>query len=77
MRLNEGDVARLVTACKLSQENTGSEYIWDEYEELIHKLNKPVLVGLHLKKNGRLPSGETITEVVKKYKNTGLISKRI
>jgi len=40
MRLNEDDVARLVTACKLSQENTGSEYIWDEYEELIHKLNK-------------------------------------
>ena len=38
MRLNEGDVARLVTACKLSQENTGSEYIWDEYERIIEKL---------------------------------------
>ena len=25
----------------------------------IDKLNKPVLVGLHLKKNGKLPSGET------------------
>ena len=37
---------------------------------VIHKFNKPVLVGLHLKKNGRLPSGETITEIVKKYKNT-------
>ena len=37
---------------------------------VIHKLNKPVLVGLHLKKNGMLPSGETITEIVKKYKNT-------
>ena len=36
----------------------------------IDKLNKPVLVGLHLKKNGMLPSGETITETVKKYKNT-------
>ena len=36
---------------------------------IIHKLNKPVLVGLHLKKNGKLPSGETITEIVKKYKN--------
>jgi homocysteine S-methyltransferase len=37
---------------------------------VIHKLNKPVLVGLHLKKNGMLPSGETITEIVKKNKNT-------
>ena len=37
---------------------------------VIDKLNKPVLVGLHLKKNGMLPSGETITEIVKKYKNT-------
>ena len=36
---------------------------------VIQKLNKPVLVGLHIKKNGKLPSGETITEVVKKYKN--------
>ena len=37
--------------------------------EVIQKLNKSVLVGLHIKKNGKLPSGETITEVVKKYKN--------
>ena len=36
---------------------------------LTNKLNKPVLVGLHIKKNGKLPSGETITEIVKKYKN--------
>jgi len=36
---------------------------------VIQKLNKPVLVGLHIKKNGKLPSGETITEVVKKYKD--------
>ena len=33
------------------------------------KLNKSVLVGIHIKKNGKLPSGETITEVVQKYKN--------
>ena len=33
------------------------------------KLNKPILAGIHLKKNCLLPSGETITEVVKKYKN--------
>ncbi len=37
--------------------------------DVIKKLNKPVLIGLHIKKNGRLPSGETITEIVKKYKN--------
>ena len=36
---------------------------------IIHKLNKKVLVGLHIKKNGKLPSGETITEIVKKYKD--------
>ena len=33
------------------------------------KLKKPILAGVHLKKNCLLPSGETITEVVKKYKN--------
>ena len=37
---------------------------------IIDKLNKPVLVGLHIKKNGKLPSGETITQVVNKYKNS-------
>ena len=36
---------------------------------IIEKLNKPVLVGIHIKKNGKLPSGETITEVVERYKN--------
>ena len=36
---------------------------------IIHKFNKPLLVGLHIKKNCKLPSGETITNVVKKYKN--------
>ena len=36
---------------------------------VIQKFNKPVLVGLHIKKNGKLPSGEKISEVVKKYKN--------
>ena len=41
------------------------------------KLNKPVLVGIHLKQNNLLPSGETITSVVKKYKDNnwlGIIS---
>ncbi|MDC0059634.1 homocysteine S-methyltransferase family protein [Pelagibacteraceae bacterium] len=41
------------------------------------KLNLPVLVGLHIKKNGNLPSDETIAEVVEKCKNKnwlGLVS---
>jgi len=33
------------------------------------KLNLPVLVGLHVKKNGNLPSNESISEVVEKCKN--------
>ena len=37
------------------------------------KFNLPVLIGLHIKKNGRLPSGESITEVVKKCKSKSLI----
>ena len=44
---------------------------------VIEKFNKPVLLGLHIRKNGFLPSGETITEIVKKYKSNiwlGLIA---
>ena len=37
--------------------------------KVIQKLNKPVLVGLHVKKDGKLPSGETISEIVNKYRN--------
>ena len=37
------------------------------------KFNLPVLIGLHIKKNGKLPSGESITEVVKKCKSSSLI----
>tara|TARA_B100000700_G_scaffold327995_1_gene444308 strand:+ start:1836 stop:2753 length:918 start_codon:yes stop_codon:yes gene_type:complete len=36
---------------------------------IIEKLNKPLLVGLHIKKDGKLPSGETLTEIIKKYKS--------
>ena len=45
--------------------------------EATEKINLPVLVGLHVKKNGMLPSGESISEVVQKYKNNnwlGLIT---
>ena len=41
------------------------------------KFNLPVLVGLHIKKNGKLPSDESITEVVRKCKSKswlGIIS---
>ena len=34
------------------------------------KLNKKVLVGIHLRKNGKLPSGESIQDVIKKFKNS-------
>jgi len=37
------------------------------------KFNLPVLIGLHIKKNGKLPSGESITEVVKKCKSNNLL----
>ncbi len=33
------------------------------------KFNLPVLVGLHVKKNGKLPSNENVSEVVTKCKN--------
>ena len=36
---------------------------------ITEKLNLPVLVGLHIKKNGKLPSNETISELVEKCKN--------
>ena len=37
--------------------------------DITKKLKLPVLVGLHIKKNGKLPSGETISEVVEKCKD--------
>jgi len=36
---------------------------------IVEKLNLPVLVGLHIKKNGKLPSNENISEVVEKCKS--------
>ena len=34
----------------------------------IKSFNLPVLVGVHIRKNGKLPSGENMSDVVKKYK---------
>ena len=36
---------------------------------VVEKMNLPVLVGLHVKKNGKLPSNENISEVVEKCRN--------
>ena len=41
--------------------------------EIIDKINKPILVGIHLLKNGKLPSDETISDVIKKYKSSNWI----
>ena len=37
--------------------------------KVIETYNLPVLVGIHLRDNGHLPSGEKINDIVKKYKN--------
>ena len=39
MRLNDTDISRLITACKLYQERTGSEYMWEQYDDLINSFN--------------------------------------
>tara|TARA_B100000424_G_scaffold271036_1_gene272206 strand:- start:961 stop:1887 length:927 start_codon:yes stop_codon:yes gene_type:complete len=41
--------------------------------EIIEKFNKSILVGIHLSKNGRLPSGENIEQVINKYKSSSWI----
>ena len=38
MRLNESDILRCITACKVYQDQTGSEWMWEQYEALIKKL---------------------------------------
>ena len=37
--------------------------------KVIETFNLPILVGIHLRDNGHLPSGEKINDIVKKYKN--------
>ena len=39
MRLNDSDITRLIIACQLYQEKTGSEWMWEQYDDLINKLN--------------------------------------
>ena len=38
MRLNNGDVQYLIRACLVYQEQTGSEDLWEKYDDLINKL---------------------------------------
>ena len=45
----------------------------DIASKLIEQTNKPILVGIHLLKNGKLPSGETIGEMINKYKSPNWI----
>ena len=50
------DVMGSSTECKIALES-------------INKYNLPVLVGLHIKDNGKLPSGENISQIVDSHKN--------
>jgi len=36
---------------------------------VVEKMNFPVLIGMHIRENGKLPSGETITKMVETCKN--------
>ena len=45
----------------------------DIASNVAEKLNKPVLVGVHLKKNGLLSTGETLSEILQKYKSNSWI----
>jgi len=38
MRLKEEDITRLILACELYKNSTGSEYMWDQYDELVKTL---------------------------------------
>ena len=38
MRFNETDITRIITACKVYQDQTGSEWMWEQYETLINKI---------------------------------------
>ncbi len=39
MQFKEEEICRLITACKSYQSHTGSEDMWDAYDNLIHKLS--------------------------------------
>lgn len=38
MRLNTNDILRLITACEVYKDQTSSEWMWEQYDDLINKL---------------------------------------
>ena len=38
MRLSSDDITRLIRSCEVYKEQTGSEYLWEIYDELQNKL---------------------------------------
>jgi len=38
MRLKEEDIARLIIACEYYKENTGSEWMWEQYDDIVQRL---------------------------------------
>lgn len=38
MRFNEDDILRLIRACEFYKDATGSEWMWEQYEDLAKKL---------------------------------------
>ena len=39
IRFNEADVCRLIKACECYKDQSGSDYMWDVYDELQTKLH--------------------------------------
>ena len=38
MRFNNEDILRLIRACEYYKEQTGSEWMWEQYDDLTKKL---------------------------------------
>ena len=38
MKLNNADIDKLINACRSHMTTSGSEYIWDQYDQLANKL---------------------------------------
>ena len=38
MRFKTSDMHKLIKACEYYKEQTGSEYMWEQYDDLIQKL---------------------------------------
>lgn len=38
MRLSSDDISRLLRACEVYKDQTGSEYMWEVYDDLQNKL---------------------------------------